>query len=57
MIQATIVPPSNNTAYAIRDALELLHVGQALQHRLHAALPKQHAAYIKRTRNTPDSQR
>jgi len=44
IIQATIVPPSSNTAYAILDALEFLQVGQALQHRLHAALPKQHAA-------------
>jgi len=43
IIQATIVPPSSNTAYAILDALELLQVGQKLQHRLHAALPKQHA--------------
>jgi len=44
MMQATIVPPSSNTAYAILDALEFLHVGQALQHKLHAALPKQQAA-------------
>jgi len=28
----------------MRDALELLHDGHALQHKLQAALPKQHAA-------------
>jgi len=51
MIQAIIVPPSNNAAYAILDALELLQLGQQLQHKLHAALPKQHATYTTDTHN------
>ena len=51
-MQATTVPPSNNAAYAILDALELLQVGQQLQHRLQAALPKQHAAFMPDTHTT-----
>jgi len=43
-------------AYAILDALEFLQVGQALQHRLQAALPKQHAAYITAIHNIADKQ-
>jgi len=43
MMHAIMVPPNNSAAYAMRDALEFLHDGHAEQHRLHAALPKQHA--------------
>jgi len=48
-MQATIVPPSSSAAYAILDAVEFLQLGKTLQHRLHAALPKQQAAYITAT--------
>ena len=47
MMHAIIVPTSNTIAYATRVDVELLHDGHALQHRPHAALPKQQAAYKK----------
>lgn len=44
MMQAVIVTSSNITAYIIRVDVEFLHVGQAEQHKLQAALPQQQAS-------------
>jgi len=43
MIQAITTPSNRMTAYAIRVEVEFLQEGQHLQHKLHAALPKQQA--------------
>lgn len=42
-MQETIVKAMSNNEYPIRAAVELLHDGQQLQQRLHAADVKQHA--------------
>ena len=41
---ATMTPTSRKRAYTMRVDVEFLHEGHAAQHRLHAALPKQHAS-------------
>jgi hypothetical protein len=46
-MHAAIVPSSNITAYIMRVDVELRHDGHAEQHRLHAALPQQHASCSK----------
>ena len=44
MIRHNPVQANNTSAYASLVAVEFLHDGQHLQHKLQAALPKQHAS-------------
>lgn len=44
MNTATMDPTNSRRAYPILEAVEFLHDGQAAQHKLQAALPKQQAA-------------
>jgi len=44
MILAIATPIKRNIAYTMRVEVEFLQDGHAAQHRLQAALPKQHAS-------------